>query len=77
MPETAEQKSPRKPSVKVGDIVFAEALWYLVTDKAGMRCKGRIVGSKNTTEYRFTTRAVERVFRELGKSTRGSGHDDR
>jgi hypothetical protein len=64
--------------VKTGDIVFAEGnFWYLVTNKEGQRLTGRILGAKHQTEYRFTTRAVERVFRELGKTTRGSGRDDR
>lgn len=77
MPET-ERKSPRKPSVKVGDIVFAEGrFWYVVTSKVGQRCKGYILGASNRSEYQFTTRSVERVFRELGKTTRSSGQDDR
>jgi hypothetical protein len=76
MPET-ERQSTRKPQFRTGDIVFADSSWFLVTNKSGQRCMGRLLGSKNLQEYPFTSRSVERVFREMGKSTKGSGHDDR
>ena len=57
----------RKPSAHVGDVVFAEGYWYLLTEKAGQRCRGRLLGGKANGEYRFMSRSIERVFRELGR----------
>jgi len=65
--------------------VFADSSWFLVTDKVGQRCKGRLLVSADTrrvprkglglgsvlTEYQFTSRRVERVFRELGRRQKG------
>jgi hypothetical protein len=76
MPET-ERQLPRKPQIKGGDIVLVSGSWYFVDTKSGQRCTGRLLVKPLGQRYRFTTRQVERVFRELGKSTKGSGQSDR
>ena len=71
MPTGTEHHTQRRiPAFKVGDIVFADRSWMLVTDKVGQRCKGRLVG-REALEYQFTSRRVERVFRELGRRQKG------
>lgn len=56
------------PSPKVGDIVFADGSWFLVQRKNGQQMIGCLIaGKQQEVPYRFTSRHVERVFREMGR----------
>jgi hypothetical protein len=79
LPDEPKQDRPRrraKPTPRIGDIVLADRCWYLVTRKEGQRMCGKLVGARSTqagwtfAEHRFTSRQVERVFRELGVRAR-------